>query len=228
MVLNDSYVCLHAFLLRRESLDLDPERQAHHYWGSSVTIRIKWCFQRRSKNSIKLHDDGRTVLGVRWVSLCCCCASYRNQAQASFLDRDYCSQGTNYPESGAGHDDYIVQQVKTHAFFRIWSGYLLCLWSRESDMLSKHGIHTGPTIKGRESDDLASRKWKAGPLFYYPEIPLGRSCLLLCVTFTTVAFGQHDSEIARHDKQVAPPSGAEWQVLLNRVSAFQRNDSTRN
>jgi hypothetical protein len=82
-----------------------------------------------SKNSVELRDDGRMVLGVWWVSLCCCCAraSCRNLAHASFLDRDYRNQGTNHSESGAGHDDYIAQQVETHAFFTIWSGYLLCL-----------------------------------------------------------------------------------------------------
>jgi hypothetical protein len=53
--------------------------------------------------------------------------SCRNQAHASFLDHDNRNQGTNRPESGAGHDDYIVQQVETHVFFRIQSGYLLCL-----------------------------------------------------------------------------------------------------
>jgi hypothetical protein len=37
MVLNASYVCLHAFSLRRESPDLDPERWTSHFWGGSVT-----------------------------------------------------------------------------------------------------------------------------------------------------------------------------------------------
>jgi hypothetical protein len=31
MVLNASYVCLHAFLLHRESPDPDPERQTPHF-----------------------------------------------------------------------------------------------------------------------------------------------------------------------------------------------------
>jgi hypothetical protein len=37
MILNASYVCLHAFLLRRESPDLDPVRRTPHFWGGSVT-----------------------------------------------------------------------------------------------------------------------------------------------------------------------------------------------
>jgi hypothetical protein len=37
MVLNVSYVCLHAFSLRRESPDPDPERRTPHFWGGSVT-----------------------------------------------------------------------------------------------------------------------------------------------------------------------------------------------
>jgi hypothetical protein len=37
MVLNALYVCLHAFSLRRESPDPDPERQTPHFRGGSVT-----------------------------------------------------------------------------------------------------------------------------------------------------------------------------------------------
>jgi hypothetical protein len=77
--------------------------------------------------------DGRSWACGESLCAAAACASYRNQDQASFLDRDYRNRGTNHPESGAGHDDYIVQQVETHAFFRIRSGYLLCLWSGESD-----------------------------------------------------------------------------------------------
>jgi hypothetical protein len=72
--------------------------------------------------------DGRSwACGESLCVAAAACASYRNQAQTSFLDRDYRNRGTNHPESGAGHADYIVQQVETHAFFRIRSGYLLCL-----------------------------------------------------------------------------------------------------
>jgi hypothetical protein len=46
MVLNASYVCLHAFLLHQESPDLDPGRWTPHFWGGSVTmpllIQIQW------------------------------------------------------------------------------------------------------------------------------------------------------------------------------------------
>jgi hypothetical protein len=37
MVLNASYVCLHAFSFRRESPDPDPRRRTPHFWGGSVT-----------------------------------------------------------------------------------------------------------------------------------------------------------------------------------------------
>jgi hypothetical protein len=39
-VLNASYVCLHAFLLCRESPDLDPGRRTPHFWGGSITGRL--------------------------------------------------------------------------------------------------------------------------------------------------------------------------------------------
>jgi hypothetical protein len=38
MVLNALFVCLHAFSLRRESPDPDPERRTPHFWGGSVTL----------------------------------------------------------------------------------------------------------------------------------------------------------------------------------------------
>jgi hypothetical protein len=41
MVLNVSYVCLHAFSLHRESPDLDPGRRTPHFLGGSVTQRAK-------------------------------------------------------------------------------------------------------------------------------------------------------------------------------------------
>jgi hypothetical protein len=37
MVLNASYVCLHAFSLRRESPNPDPRRRTPHFGGGSVT-----------------------------------------------------------------------------------------------------------------------------------------------------------------------------------------------
>jgi hypothetical protein len=45
MVLNASYVWLHAFSLLWESPDLDPERRTPHFWGGSVSDRsydIRW------------------------------------------------------------------------------------------------------------------------------------------------------------------------------------------
>jgi hypothetical protein len=38
MILNASYVCLHAFSLHRESPDPDPGRWTPHFWGGSVTV----------------------------------------------------------------------------------------------------------------------------------------------------------------------------------------------
>jgi hypothetical protein len=38
-VLNASYVCLHAFSLRQESPDPDPDRRTPHFWGGYV---IEW------------------------------------------------------------------------------------------------------------------------------------------------------------------------------------------
>jgi hypothetical protein len=40
MILNASYVYLHAFSLHRESPDPDPGRRTPHFWGSSVTAGI--------------------------------------------------------------------------------------------------------------------------------------------------------------------------------------------
>jgi hypothetical protein len=37
IVLNDSYVRLHAFSLRQESPDPDPERWTSHFYGGSIT-----------------------------------------------------------------------------------------------------------------------------------------------------------------------------------------------
>jgi hypothetical protein len=45
MVLNTSYVCLHAFSLRQESPDPDPGRQTPHFWGGSVTISFRFQFK---------------------------------------------------------------------------------------------------------------------------------------------------------------------------------------
>jgi hypothetical protein len=41
MVLNASYVCLHAFSLHRESPDPDLGRWTPHFWGGSVTV-LSW------------------------------------------------------------------------------------------------------------------------------------------------------------------------------------------
>jgi hypothetical protein len=51
MVLNASYVCLHAFSLRRESPDPDPGRRTPHFRGGSVTITspINWLVMNSSQ-----------------------------------------------------------------------------------------------------------------------------------------------------------------------------------
>jgi hypothetical protein len=41
MILNASYMCLHAFSFRRESPDLDPGRQTPHFQGGFVTAGIR-------------------------------------------------------------------------------------------------------------------------------------------------------------------------------------------
>jgi hypothetical protein len=38
MILSASYVCLHAFSLHQESLDLDPGRLTSHFFGGSITL----------------------------------------------------------------------------------------------------------------------------------------------------------------------------------------------
>jgi hypothetical protein len=61
MVLNALYVCLHAFSLRRESLDLDPRRRTPHFWGGSVTTILgrpttSWIpYKKVAKGSLLLH-----------------------------------------------------------------------------------------------------------------------------------------------------------------------------
>jgi hypothetical protein len=56
MVLNASYMCLHTFLLHRESPGPHPGRRTPHFWGGSVTcnlahmniyeLRTIWCNAR--------------------------------------------------------------------------------------------------------------------------------------------------------------------------------------
>jgi hypothetical protein len=58
MILNASYVCLHAFSLRRESPDPNPRRRTPHFWGGFVTtssnqnshllnLVYSWCSRSR-------------------------------------------------------------------------------------------------------------------------------------------------------------------------------------
>jgi hypothetical protein len=59
MVLNASYVCLHAFSLRRESPDLDPGRWTPHFWGGSVTTAIRRSL--RSTAAVRFHLEGEAI-----------------------------------------------------------------------------------------------------------------------------------------------------------------------
>jgi hypothetical protein len=54
MVLNASYVCLYAFLLRRESPDLDPGRRTPHFWCGSVTSTVTSMTQHLHRVMTKL------------------------------------------------------------------------------------------------------------------------------------------------------------------------------
>jgi hypothetical protein len=65
MVLNASYVCLHAFSLRRESPDLDPRRRTPHFWASSVTAGIR---VRSGLNTHSKHLKISTTFMVRTLS----------------------------------------------------------------------------------------------------------------------------------------------------------------
>jgi hypothetical protein len=62
MVLNASYVCLHAFLLHRESPDPDPEKRTPHFWGGSVTAGIR---ARSGLNTHSKHIKIITTFTVR-------------------------------------------------------------------------------------------------------------------------------------------------------------------
>jgi hypothetical protein len=58
VVLNASYVCLHAFLLYRESPDLDPVRQTPHFKGGSVTMSLN---SQQFSSSMPPQDDAALV-----------------------------------------------------------------------------------------------------------------------------------------------------------------------
>jgi hypothetical protein len=62
MVLNASYVCLYAFLLRRESSDPDPGRRIPHFRGGSVTAGIR---ARSGLNTHSKHIKITTTFSVR-------------------------------------------------------------------------------------------------------------------------------------------------------------------
>jgi hypothetical protein len=64
IVLNASYMCLHAFSVHRESPDPDLGRWTPHFWGSSVTtsIRVKSGLNTYSKHlKITTTVTGRTL-----------------------------------------------------------------------------------------------------------------------------------------------------------------------
>jgi hypothetical protein len=64
MILNASYVCLHALMHRRESPDLDPGRWTSHFLGGSVTAGIK---ARSGLNINCKHIKIATTFTVRTV-----------------------------------------------------------------------------------------------------------------------------------------------------------------
>jgi hypothetical protein len=66
MVLNASYVCLHAFSLRRESPGLDRRRRTPHFLGGSVTAGIR---VRLGQNTYSKHLKITTIFTVRTHSL---------------------------------------------------------------------------------------------------------------------------------------------------------------
>jgi hypothetical protein len=65
MILNASYVYLHAFSLRRESPDLDPWRRTPHFWGGSFTTGIKAI---SGLNTHSKHLKISTIFTVRMLS----------------------------------------------------------------------------------------------------------------------------------------------------------------
>jgi hypothetical protein len=59
MVLNASYVCLHAFSLHRESPDLDPGRRTPHFGGGSVTNNQLFLVASKVGNIFTLTSEGQ-------------------------------------------------------------------------------------------------------------------------------------------------------------------------
>jgi hypothetical protein len=68
MVLNVSYVCLHAFLLRQESPDPDPGRRAPHFLGGSVAARVLEPKGQRQTSTIYILNDNfvKEKLSLPW------------------------------------------------------------------------------------------------------------------------------------------------------------------
>jgi hypothetical protein len=62
MILNASYVCLHAFSLHRESPDPDPGRRTAHFWGGFVRIAARLVHLNspvHGKDTLYLHAVSR-------------------------------------------------------------------------------------------------------------------------------------------------------------------------
>jgi hypothetical protein len=62
MIFNASYVCLHAFLLCRESPDPDHERWTSYFLSGSITAGIR---ARMGLNSHSKHLKIRTMFTVK-------------------------------------------------------------------------------------------------------------------------------------------------------------------
>jgi hypothetical protein len=65
IILNASYMCLHAFSLHQESPDLDPGRRTPNFWGGSVTTSIR---ARSGLNTNSKNKKITTIFTVRTLS----------------------------------------------------------------------------------------------------------------------------------------------------------------
>jgi hypothetical protein len=62
MILNGSYMCLHAFSFHRESPDPDPGRRTH-FWGGSITLWFKkrQVVPKKEELKKKILDEAHTL-----------------------------------------------------------------------------------------------------------------------------------------------------------------------
>jgi hypothetical protein len=120
MVLNASYVCLHAFLLRWESPDPDPRKRTPHFWGRSITGTAP------KLSDVESSATGSSTQCAATVSLECTTRPSPN-----------CS---NLPEcTSSGKPQW-------QSLFQVWVDSSLCMavpyrtgssWSRESEQATR-------------------------------------------------------------------------------------------